>query len=77
MEEGDVQTCVVVLSVLGERFNPENLDRRRRADWYLSYIDMLHALRLWCVSNSVVCSSTEEVVTQMNQVRRDGRPGYP
>ncbi|XP_056594885.1 GATOR complex protein WDR24 isoform X1 [Triplophysa dalaica] len=65
-EQGDVQTAVSVLIVLGERIRKE-IDELTQEHWYMSYIDLLQRFELWNVSNEVIKLSTCGAITCLNQ----------
>eukprot|EP01114_Cavostelium_apophysatum_P021295 TRINITY_DN7390_c0_g2_i3.p1 TRINITY_DN7390_c0_g2~~TRINITY_DN7390_c0_g2_i3.p1 ORF type:complete len:819 (-),score=175.70 TRINITY_DN7390_c0_g2_i3:171-2627(-) len=64
-ENGDVQTSVVMLMVLGSRLG--NVDRKLALQWTLSYIDLLQRLQLWNFANEIITKSDEYSIRSVNQ----------
>ncbi|KAM6378885.1 GATOR2 complex protein WDR24 [Pluvialis apricaria] len=65
-EQGDVQTAVSVLIVLGDRIRKE-IDEQTQEHWYTSYIDLLQRFQLWNISNEVIKLSTCRAINCLNQ----------
>ncbi|KAL8586391.1 hypothetical protein ACOMHN_023006 [Nucella lapillus] len=65
-EQGDIQTCVSMLIVLGDHVRC-HIDIETQENWFLSYIDLLSRFELWTMANEVICLSNLPQVSQMNQ----------
>ncbi|XP_076468926.1 GATOR2 complex protein WDR24-like [Babylonia areolata] len=66
-EQGDIQTCVSMLIVLGDHVR-SHIDLETQENWFLSYIDLLSRYELWTVANEVISLSHLPQVSQMNQM---------
>ncbi|GFN78137.1 WD repeat-containing protein 24-like [Plakobranchus ocellatus] len=66
-DQGDVQSAVSMLIVLGENIRPY-IDEAFQECWFFSYIDLLARFELWSVSNTVIKQSRLLGVRSMNQV---------
>ncbi|XP_013785555.1 GATOR complex protein WDR24-like isoform X1 [Limulus polyphemus] len=64
--QGDVQMCVSVLLVLGERFKGF-VDETTQEQWFHSYIEILSCFQLWNVANKVISLSTISSISSLNQ----------
>ncbi len=60
--DGDFQTAVCVLLVLGERrrylTKTSSLDEVIQEQWLMAYVDMLNRYKLWNIATEVCCSPT-------------------
>ncbi|KAH9519102.1 WD repeat-containing protein 24 [Bulinus truncatus] len=65
-EEGDVQTCVSMLIVLGELIKP-HLDEAYQESWFYAYIDLLGRYKLWTIANVVIKQSKLASICSLNQ----------
>ncbi|XP_071158267.1 GATOR2 complex protein WDR24-like isoform X1 [Mytilus galloprovincialis] len=63
-EEGDVQTTVCMLVVLGER-RPK-IPEEIQDDWFISYLELLARFKLWTVSNTLINLSHLGSISMMN-----------
>jgi WD repeat-containing protein 24 len=64
-EEGDVQTVVTLILILGDRIR--NLLNDASAEhWFLSYIDTLHRFRLWNTAALVIKLSPYSSIQRMS-----------
>ncbi|CAI2171753.1 15599_t:CDS:10 [Funneliformis geosporum] len=63
-EQGDVQMCVTLVLVLGDRIK---ISQERVEQWFFSYIELLHRFQLWCGATHVISSSRISSVEMMNQ----------
>ncbi|KAL1463761.1 hypothetical protein WDU94_015483, partial [Cyamophila willieti] len=70
-EQGDVQTSVSVLLVLGEKrkclTSNTRLDEVVQEQWLLSYLDLLGRFQLWNVASEVIQLSWLSSVHELNQ----------
>ncbi|XP_072042211.1 LOW QUALITY PROTEIN: GATOR2 complex protein WDR24-like [Amphiura filiformis] len=65
-DQGDVQTSVSIIVVLGDRIQKEiNLDTQEH--WFMSYIDLLSRFKLWCIATEIVKLSNHPNVGMLNQ----------
>uniref|UniRef100_A0A183V832 Nuclear pore complex protein n=1 Tax=Toxocara canis TaxID=6265 RepID=A0A183V832_TOXCA len=53
-DNGDVQTCVSILLVLGERTSEEMVDVAIQKLWFLDYLDVLDRYELWVTSAEII-----------------------
>eukprot|EP00667_Euglena_gracilis_P004218 EG_transcript_4238 len=53
-EEGDVQMCCTIISVLGSEVLPLGVDPERATSWFLAYIDLLHQRQLFVIAADVI-----------------------
>ncbi|OWF39356.1 WD repeat-containing protein 24 [Mizuhopecten yessoensis] len=65
-EQGDVQTPVCMLLVLGQKNRPQ-IDIATQENWFMSYIDLLGRFKLWTISNDVIKMSYLPQISMMNQ----------
>ncbi|XP_069111272.1 GATOR2 complex protein WDR24-like [Argopecten irradians] len=65
-EQGDVQTPVCMLLVLGPKNRPD-IDIATQENWFMSYIDLLGRFKLWTVSNVIIKMSYLPQISMMNQ----------
>ncbi|PVD30506.1 hypothetical protein C0Q70_09773 [Pomacea canaliculata] len=66
-EQGDVQTCVSMLIVLGDHVR-SHIEEESQENWFLSYIDLLGHFELWPLANEIISLSHLPQVNQLNQV---------
>lgn len=66
-EQGDVQTSVSILVVLGDHVRA-HIDEESQENWFLSYIDLLSRFQLWTTACEIIALSHLPQVMQMNQV---------
>jgi len=59
---GDVQTCVSIALVLGNKISLG----KRLTLWSASYVDMLHRLQLWNAANNVIKSSQDPDIKDLS-----------
>lgn len=64
-DSGDIQMCVTMLVVLGDRIS-NRIDETLREQWLLAYIDLLGHFRLWCVATEIVRLAGIASVATMN-----------
>nr|KAG5698058.1 hypothetical protein BaRGS_016706 [Batillaria attramentaria] len=64
--EGDVQTSVSMLIVLGDHVR-SHIEEETQENWFLSYIDLLSRFQLWTIACEVIALSHLPQVCQMNQ----------
>lgn len=60
-EEGDVQTCVMLVLVLGDLLDPPVAAHRRRM-WLCSYIDLLQQQQVYSVAARVIAACNDQEV---------------
>ncbi|KAK7484912.1 hypothetical protein BaRGS_00023832 [Batillaria attramentaria] len=65
-EQGDVQTSVSMLIVLGDHVR-SHIEEETQENWFLSYIDLLSRFQLWTIACEVIALSHLPQVCQMNQ----------
>ncbi|XP_005107402.1 GATOR complex protein WDR24 [Aplysia californica] len=65
-EQGDVQTAVSMLIVLGDHLTL-HIDEAYQESWFFAYIDLLGRYELWTVSNTVIKHSKLLGVCTLNQ----------
>uniref|UniRef100_A0A2C9LCJ3 GATOR2 complex protein WDR24 n=1 Tax=Biomphalaria glabrata TaxID=6526 RepID=A0A2C9LCJ3_BIOGL len=65
-EEGDIQTCVSMLVVLGDHMKAL-IDETYQESWFYSYIDLLGRYELWTVANVVMKQSKLASICSLNQ----------
>lgn len=70
--EGDVQTSVSLLVVLGDRIGSSTdhlstIDETTQEKWFLAYIDLLSRFQLWSVATQVTRLSRVPNIQQLNQ----------
>jgi WD repeat-containing protein 24 len=53
-ENGDVQTAVSVLLVLGEQ-RANQIEEAKQEQWFLGYIELLNRHQLWNTATQVIC----------------------
>ncbi|KAF0441277.1 WD40 repeat-like protein [Gigaspora margarita] len=63
-EQGDVQMCVTLILVLGDKLK---ISEERAEQWFFSYIDLLHRFQLWCAATSVIKYCNNTAVGMLNQ----------
>lgn len=63
-EQGDPQTCVAIVAVLGDKTKQS---KQRVYEWYLSYIELLNRLQLFTFANEVINGSPETFINNMNR----------
>ncbi|KAI5710265.1 hypothetical protein M8J75_007112 [Diaphorina citri] len=70
-EQGDVQTAVSILLVLGEKrkhlMNNTRLNEAVQEQWLLSYLDLLSRFQLWNVASEVIQLSWIDSVHELSQ----------
>mmetsp|Transcript_10834 Transcript_10834/g.12422 ORF Transcript_10834/g.12422 Transcript_10834/m.12422 type:complete len:222 (-) Transcript_10834:195-860(-) len=66
-ERGDVQTCVMLVLVLGEHIQPP-VKKIRVQQWLCSYIDLLQRLQLFSVAARIVSTCGDEYVQASYQM---------
>ncbi|CAG2103082.1 unnamed protein product, partial [Medioppia subpectinata] len=64
--QGDVQTSVSILIVLGDKMKT-SIDVSIQQQWYQSYIDLLSRYELWSVANKVIRLCPHPYINTMNQ----------
>jgi WD40 repeat protein len=64
--QGDVQTSVSVLLVLGDKMK-SSIDFSIQQQWYQSYIDLLSRFELWNVANKVIRLCPLPYINSLNQ----------
>jgi hypothetical protein len=65
--EGDVQSCVSFLIVLGERISFNEIDELTQEKWFTAYIDLLSRFQLWSVATQVIRLSKIPNINALNQ----------
>ncbi|XP_059148991.1 GATOR complex protein WDR24-like [Physella acuta] len=65
-EQGDVQTAVSMLTVLGDQIRTK-IDEAYQESWFLAYIDLLGRYELWTVANDVIKQCKLMSVNSLNQ----------
>lgn len=65
-EQGDVQTAVCILSVLGPKHRPQ-IEPEVQENWFLSYLDLLARFQLWTTSNKIIKLCHLPLVSSLNQ----------
>ncbi|CAB4010843.1 Hypothetical predicted protein [Paramuricea clavata] len=65
--KGDIQMCVSVLLVLGDKIRAE-IDELVQEQWLLSYIDLLSRLQMWTISAEIINISNLPALTELNQM---------
>ncbi|XP_064614643.1 LOW QUALITY PROTEIN: GATOR2 complex protein WDR24-like [Liolophura sinensis] len=65
-EQGDIQTSVSMLIVLGERLRGK-IDEQTQENWFASYIELLGRYELWSVANKVIKLSGLPQIGMLNQ----------
>ena len=65
--EGDVQSCVSLLLVLGERISFNEIDELTQEKWFTAYIDLLSRFQLWSVATKVITLSKIPNINGLNQ----------
>lgn len=65
-EQGDVQTAVCILSVLGPKHRPQ-IEAEVQENWFLSYLDLLARFQLWTTSNKIIKLCHLPLVSSLNQ----------
>lgn len=63
---GDIQMCVSVLLVLGDKIR-DKIDERTQEQWLLSYVDLLSRLQMWTIATEVLNISNLPALTELNQ----------
>ncbi|KAJ3170447.1 WD repeat-containing protein 24 [Geranomyces variabilis] len=63
-EQGNVQMCVTILLVLGNRIR---VDEKMQELWFWSYIDLLHRFKLWIPATAVIRAAPVPSVRARNQ----------
>eukprot|EP00743_Colponemidia_sp_Colp-15_P008408 GILK01009135.1.p1 GENE.GILK01009135.1~~GILK01009135.1.p1 ORF type:complete len:835 (-),score=98.21 GILK01009135.1:161-2581(-) len=63
-EQGDVQTCVAIVTVLGDRIT---VDSRKIESWAIAYIELLQRLELWVAAADTIRTCKLDSIKQMNQ----------
>ncbi|KAJ3152719.1 WD repeat-containing protein 24 [Geranomyces michiganensis] len=63
-EQGNVQMCVTILLVLGDRIR---VDEKMQELWFWSYIDLLHRFKLWIPATAVIRAARVPSVRARNQ----------
>ncbi|CAG8485904.1 5698_t:CDS:10 [Paraglomus brasilianum] len=66
-EQADVQMCVSLVLVLGDRIN---VSRERKEPWFCAYIELLQRFQLWTAAATVISLCDIPSIRQMNQVWR-------
>ncbi|XP_028401189.1 GATOR complex protein WDR24-like isoform X2 [Dendronephthya gigantea] len=64
--KGDIQMCVSVLLVLGDKIRPE-IDEKVQEEWFKSYLDLLSCLQMWTISAEIINISNLPALTELNQ----------
>ncbi|CAG8536059.1 2121_t:CDS:10 [Dentiscutata erythropus] len=72
-EQGDVQMCVTLILVLGDKLK---ISEERAKQWFFSYIDLLHRFQLWCAATSVIKYCNNTAVGELNQPLNDAKNEY-
>jgi len=73
-DNGDVQTCVMIVLVLGDALQPA-VDKKFLSMWFCSYIDLLQQLQMFSVAARIIssCGSPEvERCYQMTSLIAEG-----
>ncbi|XP_077978398.1 GATOR2 complex protein WDR24-like isoform X2 [Glandiceps talaboti] len=65
-EQGDVQTTVTALVVLGDRIR-SHVDETTQEVWFMAYIELLCRFQLWTVANEIIKLSNHHTVGALNQ----------
>ncbi|XP_048745682.2 GATOR complex protein WDR24-like isoform X1 [Ostrea edulis] len=65
-EQGDVQTSVCILIVLGPKYRPQ-IEPEIQENWFLSYLDLLARFQLWTTANKIIKLSHLPQVNMLNQ----------
>lgn len=65
--QGDVQSCVSALIVIGDRLKSPSIDELTQECWFQSYIEILSRFQLWNVANQVICLSSLPNINSLNQ----------
>ncbi|CAG8475081.1 4611_t:CDS:10 [Paraglomus occultum] len=63
-EQADVQMCVALVLVLGDRIN---VSRERKEPWFCAYIELLQRFQLWTAAATVISLCDIPSIRQMNQ----------
>ncbi|CAG8447125.1 5637_t:CDS:10 [Scutellospora calospora] len=63
-EQGDVQMCVTLILVLGDKLK---INEERVEQWFFSYVDLLHRFQLWCAATFVIKYCNNTTVGILNQ----------
>ncbi|KAJ3148061.1 WD repeat-containing protein 24 [Geranomyces variabilis] len=63
-EQGNVQMCVTILLVLGDRIR---VDEKMQELWFWSYIDLLHRFKLWIPATAVIRAAPVPSARARNQ----------
>nr|CAG8449229.1 136_t:CDS:10 [Entrophospora candida] len=63
-EQGDVQMCVTLILVIGDRIK---LNNERVEQWFFSYIELLHRFQLWVTATDIISSCPIAAVSMLNQ----------
>lgn len=70
-EEGDVQTCVAICETLqlldGENILISGLTIELVREWYLSYIDLMQGMSLFCQAAHLIKMTNDRFVGSLNQ----------
>lgn len=64
-EQGDVQTPVCMLLVLGDKRPKISLEVQE--DWFISYLELLARFKLWTISNDLINICHLDTISMMNQ----------
>lgn len=65
--EGDVQSCVSLLIVLGDRMKGLQIDDLTQEKWFTAYVELLYRFQLWSVATQVISLSHIPNVNSLNQ----------
>ncbi|XP_013392028.1 GATOR complex protein WDR24 [Lingula anatina] len=65
-EQGDVQTSVSVLIILGNKMKTPVEDQKQE-QWFMAYLELLTRFRLWGIANEVIKLSSHRAVASLNQ----------
>ena len=65
--EGDVQSCVSLLIVLGDRMKNVDVDELTQEKWFTAYVELLYRFQLWSVATQVISLSQIPNVNSLNQ----------
>ncbi|GBB87051.1 hypothetical protein RclHR1_13500001 [Rhizophagus clarus] len=63
-EQGDVQMCVTLILILGDKIK---ISQERVEQWLFSYIELLHRFQLWCAATHIISTCRISTVEMMNQ----------
>ena len=63
---GDIQMCVTMLLILGDRIS-DRIDASLREQWLFAYIDLLGHFKLWCTANEIIRLSGIPNINTLNQ----------